>query len=455
MGSLVLAGATSGSTTITPTDAVTATVTLPSTGGTLQTSGAGFTTNGVAYATSTSALATGSALQFDGANLLVNSTTVFDPNGYASGGAKFIQAKATATDRGSFLNLLGGGGGASGYWIGGINFAISGQTNPAATIFSYTGSTTTSGILSFSTSSNTTAAPTERMRLDSSGNLLLGTTVANYSLNVKGAGSSGNSSVYAQFTTTDTGTTSTDGLLVGVGVGSSPTAYILQFENAPIVFSTNGTERMRIDSSGKVGIGTSSPSYKLDVVGTNCIYTETSVATGTCYQGVYANTTGLVYFGSWSYNSIGVGTITSSGSGTAYNTTSDYRLKNTIAPMTGALAKVALLKPVTYKWNVDGSDSQGFIAHELQEIVPECVHGSKDGTREEEYEVTPAVKDEEGNITTPAVMGTRTVPVYQGIDTSFLVATLTSAIQEMHTLITAQSATITSLTERITALEGK
>jgi hypothetical protein len=75
--------------------------------------------------------------------------------------------------------------------------------------------------------------------------------------------------------------------------------------------------------------------------------------------------------------------------------------------MTGALAKVALLKPVTYKWNVDGSDSQGFIAHELAEVVPECVTGAKDEV------------DKEGN------------PVYQGIDTSFLVATLTSAIQEL------------------------
>jgi len=81
MGSLVLAGATSGSTTITPTDAVTATVTLPSTGGTLQTSGAGFTTNGVAYATSTSALATGSALVFNGTNLGLGTSS---PSGIAT-----------------------------------------------------------------------------------------------------------------------------------------------------------------------------------------------------------------------------------------------------------------------------------------------------------------------------------------------------------------------------------
>ena len=85
--------------------------------------------------------------------------------------------------------------------------------------------------------------------------------------------------------------------------------------------------------------------------------------------------------------------------------------------MTGALAKVALLKPVTYKWNVDGSDGQGFIAHELAEVVPDCVTGEKDGV------------DVEGN------------PRYQGVDTSFLVATLTAAIQE--------------LTARVAQLESK
>ena len=107
----------------------------------------------------------------------------------------------------------------------------------------------------------------------------------------------------------------------------------------------------------------------------------------------------------------------------AYNTSSDYRLKNTIAPMTGALAKVALLKPVTYKWNADDSDGQGFLAHELQEVIADGVYGEKDGV------------DAEGK------------PEYQSVDTSFLVATLTAALQEQQALIEA-------LTTRITALEG-
>jgi hypothetical protein len=75
--------------------------------------------------------------------------------------------------------------------------------------------------------------------------------------------------------------------------------------------------------------------------------------------------------------------------------------------MTGALAKVSALKPVTYKWKDDQSASEGFIAHELAEVCPQAVVGTKDAV------------DEDGN------------PKYQGIDTSFLVATLTAAIQEL------------------------
>ena len=151
----------------------------------------------------------------------------------------------------------------------------------------------------------------------------------------------------------------------------------------------------------------------------------------------------------------GVGSIQTSGTSTSYNTSSDYRLKENIAPMTGALAKVAQLKPCTYKWKADGTDGEGFIAHELAEVCPQAVAGTKDATCEEEYEVTPAVKDELGNITTPAVIGIRTVLVHQGVDTSFLVATLTAAIQELKAINDTQTATITALTARIVALESR
>jgi hypothetical protein len=102
-----------------------------------------------------------------------------------------------------------------------------------------------------------------------------------------------------------------------------------------------------------------------------------------------------------------VGTIATSSSATAYNTSSDYRLKENIAPMVGALNIVSQLKPCTYTWKADGKDGQGFIAHELQAVIPEAVTGEKDAI------------DKDGNIKP------------QGVDASFLVATLTAAIQEL------------------------
>ena len=134
--------------------------------------------------------------------------------------------------------------------------------------------------------------------------------------------------------------------------------------------------------------------------------------------------------GTSSYNNIvlgngngNVGSIVTNGSATAFNTSSDYRLKENITPMTGALVKVAQLKPVTYKWKVDGAGGEGFIAHELAEVCPHAVSGEKDAV------------DENGHIKP------------QGIDVSFLVATLTAAIQE-------QQAIISDLKARIEALEA-
>ena len=212
-----------------------------------------------------------------------------------------------------------------------------------------------------------------------------------------------------------------------------------------LTFYTVASERMRIDSAGQLIIG---PGVANGAGGIN---TTSTVADGSLNPAIYFNsnygggTKGHIYF---QRNSSTVGQITENGSTTSYTTTSDYRLKEDVAPMTGALAKVAALKPVTYKWKISGSESQGFIAHELAEVVPDAVVGEKDAVGEQQYEVTPAVKDEEGNTITEAVMGTRTVPDYQGVDTSFLVATLTAAIQELKAIVDAQAT-------RIVALESK
>jgi hypothetical protein len=217
-------------------------------------------------------------------------------------------------------------------------------------------------------------------------------------------------------------------------VGSNVDSYILHNEsNMPMLLTTNGTERMRIDSGGGVRINnTSNATFSAQLntqftTGVQCgMYLKVTNTSASQSMMIFGNT-----------NNDAVGSIATSGSGTSYNTSSDYSLKQDIAPMTGALAKVALLKPVTYKWKFDGSDGEGFIAHELAEVCPHAVTGEKDGVQ------TVEIKDEYGNVT-----GTEVRPIHQGIDTSFLVATLTAAIQEQQTLITA-------LTARITALEAK
>ncbi len=183
------------------------------------------------------------------------------------------------------------------------------------------------------------------------------------------------------------------------------------------------TQAMTLDSSGNLLVGTTTNvnAARLKLVWVTGGYGIESIASANTIS-YHAN------FGNASNPS--AGNISTTNNATNYATASDYRLKEDILPMVNALGVVAQLKPVTYKWKNDGSDGQGFIAHELQEVVEGCVTGTKDATREQAYEVTPAVKDEEGNVITGAVMGTRTVPLYQGIDTSFLVATLTAAIQE-------------------------
>jgi hypothetical protein len=180
---------------------------------------------------------------------------------------------------------------------------------------------------------------------------------------------------------------------------------------------------MRIDSNGNVLVGcTSSPSpsvlgIMLAKAGSQGYMVSSTSSTAAREHWYLYNPNGLV------------GTVSTSGSGTTYATSSDYRLKENIAPMTGALATVQALKPVTYKWKVDGSDGQGFIAHELQAVVPDCVTGEKDAV--ETY------TDEDG------IEQTR--PKYQGVDTSFLVATLTAAIQELKAIVDAQAIRIETL----------
>ncbi len=131
------------------------------------------------------------------------------------------------------------------------------------------------------------------------------------------------------------------------------------------------------------------------------------------------------------YNPNGqVGYIKTEGTSTSYITTSDYRLKENVVPMTGSIDRLKALKPSNFNFIADPDTTvDGFLAHEAQVVVPECVGGTKDAMMDEEYEVTPAVMDGE-TVVTKAVMGTRSVPDYQGIDQSKLVPLLVASLQE-------------------------
>jgi hypothetical protein len=271
---------------------------------------------------------------------------------------------------------------------------------------------------------------TQAMTLDASGRLGLGTTSPSYTQQIQSATTSSGATPAFNLVI-NRQNSATEGLFLGMDGNNDS---VIASNNGALRFGTvvTGTfgEKARITSDGNLLVGqTSDTATSLSGIGvtgnnrTITAYTSAGASAGTVLHARRDSDGNAVQFvyGSWSSF---VGSISVTSSATAYNTSSDYRLKNTIAPMTGALAKVALLKPCTYKWNADGSDGEGFIAHELAEVVPQCVTGEKDAV------------DEDGSIKP------------QGIDTSFLVATLTAAIQEAHGLIK-------SLETRITALEAK
>jgi hypothetical protein len=275
-----------------------------------------------------------------------------------------------------------------------------------------------SGSLQLATNNGTTA-----VTIDTSQRVGVGTTSPTGKLHVYGSGevqtlqrSSGSANNYTLFKTES----GADQAYLGFSDAGVNDFAIYNVQNGYVRIATNNTERMRISSAGILQVNTtaSAPSIgsdaKLMVKGNDGVIDCYSNSNGGGYY--------CITFKNNNANNSGVqGYITINTTSVAYTSVSDYRLKENVQPMTGALAKVSQLKPVTYTWKTDGSNGQGFIAHELQEVVPEAVTGEKDAV------------NNDGSIKA------------QGVDTSFLVATLTAAIQELNAKVEAQAIRIAEL----------
>ena len=317
------------------------------------------------------------------------------------------------------------------------------------------GSTSAAGVIGFSTSNGPSlefwgsaaagsgsliakTAGTERLRIESSGRVGIGTSAPGYALDVAAADTTA-STGYAvriranatagagalQFT--DSAATAQYGLLVfgANGVGT------LQAEGASsrLVFGTNATERLRIDSSGRLlfnhtdsgslpGINNTNQGLTFENVASNGVSVFISRDT-TC---LYLNRNSDGTLQDFRRSGTGVGTISVTTTSTAYTTSSDYRLKENVVPLVDAIDRVNDLQVHRFNFIADPSKTvDGFIAHEAQAVVPECVTGTKD-----------AVDDDDN-------------PIYQGIDQSKLVPLLTAALQEAIARIETLEAAVAAL----------
>ena len=152
-------------------------------------------------------------------------------------------------------------------------------------------------------------------------------------------------------------------------------------------------------------------------IGTTSIQTDSIISTQGDQDGLHHH-----YF--FNASGVGVGRITCTASTTSYVTSSDYRLKENLVDITGATERLKQLQPKRFNFIADADTTvDGFLAHEVSDIVPEAITGTKDEV------------DADGN------------PIYQGIDQSKLVPLLTASLKEA-------IAKIEELETRIATLEG-
>tara|TARA_R110002050_G_scaffold146552_1_gene271984 strand:- start:2887 stop:4812 length:1926 start_codon:yes stop_codon:yes gene_type:complete len=275
-------------------------------------------------------------------------------------------------------------------------------TNGASTIHFGDGSSAAAyrGYINYAHDSDSlqfATSATERMRINSSGNVGIGTASPN------------TYSGQTALTINSTGVARLDldvsDTLEGYLISESGYVGLFAKSGGSVRFG-NASERARIDSSGRMLVGLTSASgdasAKLQARGTGA-----SAA-------VFDRTTDGVVVGFKRNGGNDVGNISITSSNTAYNTSSDYRLKENVDYSWDATTRLKQLKPARFNFIVDDTNTlvDGFLAHEVSSIVPEAITGAKDAV------------DADGN------------PEYQGIDQSKLVPLLVKTIQELEARIT-------------------
>jgi len=262
----------------------------------------------------------------------------------------------------------------------------------------------------------------ERLRLTSSGRVGIGTTDPQAPLSVSGAMSAaptvagvhlGTNATYSAIELAN----STGSYIDFTATSTDKKGRILYDNTSNVMsFETDSAERFRVLADGEMRIGTiTAPPFSAQMSidsGANLTggYIKQSSAAYYCLQlhnSASSGTRNLIGFYKDTTTPVRLGVISHDGTSTTYSTSSDYRLKEQVELMRDRLELVKKLKPSTFVWKDGQVPGQGFIAHELQQHVPEAVIGEKDAV------------DSEGN------------PIYQAVDLSFLVATLTAAIQEL------------------------
>jgi len=264
---------------------------------------------------------------------------------------------------------------------------------------------------------------TNAVYIDSSQNVGIGTASPSYKLHLVSTNTSGDTGAIfltspstdgTQFRLNNTGSGGHSYTFYSTGSGNSTGTGCLG-----VYDQTDGAYRMVITSGGFLCIGGA----------TTTTYNETLRIRTVGQQGIHINDSSSASSINFQYFTKGsgptnIGAIYYNGSVMAYQTTSDYRLKENVTPIANALNKINLLKPVAYTWKDNQQSGEGFIAHELQEHFPDAVSGTKDEV------------DENGK------------PKYQGMDSSVIIATMVKAIQEL-------KAINDTLTARIVALENR